>query len=155
MECSMMSQENAWLNGRELLISEIEIRVEAMRSEAEKTRGFRAGLLVFLERRLTRAKSALTTLRHLPSALSEGRRQTVDRMVSAIIGTLRHAEITLRGESGTPPEPDREFLRERRQGERRQSPSRRSGKRPEPAGQDEEPARPPEPDRDRDVGDGS
>jgi hypothetical protein len=119
MERSMMSQESAWLNGRELLISEIELRVEAMRSEAEKTRGFRAGLIVFLERRLTRAKSALTTLRHLPSAVSEGRRHTVDRMVSAIIGTLRHAEITLRGESGpresgTPPEPDREFLRERR-----------------------------------------
>ncbi len=151
----MMSQENAWLTGRELLISEIEIRVEAMRSEAEKTRGFRAGVLVFLERRLTRAKSALATLRHLPSALSEGRRQTVDRMVSAIIGTLRHAEITLRGESGTPPEPDQEFLRERRRAERRQSPSRRATRRPVPAGQDEDPASPPEPDRDRDVGDGS
>jgi hypothetical protein len=149
MECSMI-QENAWLTGRELLISEIEIRVEAMRSEAEKTRGFRAGLLVFLERRLTRAKSALATLRHLPSALSEGRRQTVDRMVSATIGTLRHAEITLRGESGTPPEPEREFPRERRQGERRQSTRTLV-----PAGQDEEPARPPEPDRDPDVGDGS
>ena len=42
----MMSQESAWLNGRELLISEIEIRVEAMRSEA-KTRGFRAGCSCF------------------------------------------------------------------------------------------------------------
>jgi hypothetical protein len=153
MECSMMSQENAWLTGRELLISEIEIRVEAMRSEAEKTRGFRAGFLVFLERRLTRAKSALATLRHLPSALSEGRRQTVDRMVSAIIGTLRHAEITLRGESGTPPEPDREFLRERRRGERRQDPSRTATGRRVPAGRDEEPASSPEPNRD--VGDGS
>lgn len=151
----MMSQENAWLTGRELLINEIEIRVEAIRSEAEKTRGFRAGVLVFLERRLTRAKSALATLRHLPSALSEGRRQTVDRMVSAIIGTLRHAEITLRGESGTPPEPDQEFIRERRRAERRQSPSRRATGRPEPTGQDEDPASPPEPDRDRDVGDGS
>ena len=151
----MMSQENAWLTGRELLINEIEIRVEAIRSEAEKTRGFRAGVLVFLERRLTRAKSALATLRHLPSALSEGRRQTVDRMVSAIIGTLRHAEITLRGESGTPPERDQEFIRERRRGERRQSPSRRAGRSPVPAGQDEDPASPPEPDRDRDVGDGS
>lgn len=154
----MMSQESAWLNGRELLISEIEIRVEAMRSEAEKTRGFRAGFLVFLERRLTRAKSALATLRHLPSAVSESRRHTVDRMVSAIIGTLRHAEITLRGESGrgesgTPPEPDREFLRERRRAERRQRPSRRATRPPMPAGQDEE--SPPEPDRDRDVGDGS
>ena len=154
----MMSQESAWLNGRELLISEIELRVEAMRSEAEKTRGFRAGLIVFLERRLTRAKSALTTLRHLPSAVSEGRRHTVDRMVSAIIGTLRHAEITLRGESGpresgTPPEPDREFLRERRRAERRQHPSRRATRPAVPAGQDEE--SPPEPDRDRHVGDGS
>jgi hypothetical protein len=150
MECSMMSQENAWLTGRELLISEIEIRVEAMRSEAEKTRGFRAELLVFLERRLTRAKSALATLRHLPSAVSEGRRQTVDRMVSAIIGTLRHAEITLRGESGTPAEPEREFLRERRQGDRRQSTRTLVS-----AGQDEEPASPPEPDRDPDAGNGS
>lgn len=150
-----MSQENAWLTGRELLINEIEIRVEAIRSEAEKARGFRAGVLVFLERRLTRAKSALATLRHLPSALSEGRRQTVDRMVSAIIGTLRHAEITLRGESGTPPERDQEFIRERRRGERRQFPSRRGSGSPVPAGQDEDPASPPEPDRDRDVGDGS
>jgi hypothetical protein len=144
MACSMMSRENVWLTGRELLISEIERRVEAMRSEAERTRGFRAGLLVFLERRLTRAKSALATLRHLPSALSESRRQTVDRMVSAIFGTLRHAEITLRGEAGTP-EPHREFVRERRQGERRQSASRRATRRSLPAGQ--EPASPPEPDR--------
>jgi hypothetical protein len=151
----MMSQEFAWLSGRELLISEIEIRVEAMRTEAEKARGFRAGLLVFLDRRLTRVKSALATLRHLPNALSEGRRQTIDRMVSAIIGTLRHAEITLRRESGTPPDEDRDLPSERRRGERRQYPSRRATRRPVPTGSDEEPAGPSEPHRDRDVGDGS
>ena len=150
-----MSQEYAWLSGRELLISEIEIRVEAMRMEVEKVRGFRAGLLVFLDRRLTRVKSALSTLRHLPGALSEGRRQTIDGMVSAIIRTLRHAEITLRGESATPSDPDAERVRERRHGERRQYPSRRATKRPVPAGPDEEPRSSPEKDQDRDVGDGS
>lgn len=150
----MMSQEFAWLSGRELLISEIEIRVEAMRTEAEKARGFRAGLLVFLDRRLTRVKSALATLRHLPNALSEGRRQTIDRMVSAIIGTLRHAEITLRRESGTPPDQDPDLPSERRQGERRQYPSRRGARNAVPAGQEEEPERSGEPDPDRDVGDG-
>jgi hypothetical protein len=151
----MMSQEYAWLTGRELLISEIEIRVEAMRMEAEKTRGFRAGLLVFLERRLIRVKSALATLRRVPGARSEGRRQTIDRMVSAIIGTLRHAEITLRGESRTPPKPDRDSPDERRRRERRQHPSRRETRRSVPAGQDDEPAGPPQPDQDQDVDDGS
>jgi hypothetical protein len=151
----MMSQEYAWLSGRELLISEIEIRVEAMRIEAEKARGFRAGLLVFLDRRLTRVKSALGTLRHLPGALSEGRRQTIDRMVSAIIGTLRHAEITLRGESGTPPERNRDPERERRRGERRQFPSRGASKRQVPAGPDDESTSPPEKDQGPDIGDGS
>jgi hypothetical protein len=152
-----MSPEYAWLTGRELLIGELEVRIEAMRARAEAgtVRGFRAGLLIFLDRRLNRVRSALATLRHLPGAFSDGRRQTVDRMVSAIIGTLRHAEITLRGESGTAPEPGREFLRERRRGERRQDSSRTATRRRVPAGRDAEPASSPEPDRDRDVGDGS
>jgi hypothetical protein len=152
----MMSQEYAWLTGRELLINEIEIRVEAMRAEAEQARGLRAGLLVFLERRLVRVKSVLGTLRNLSGAISESRRQTVDRMVSAIIGTLRHAESTLRGESGAQPDRDREsFASERRRGERRQYPSRRGIRTPVPAWEEADPeiARPPEPDPNE--GDGS
>ena len=80
----MMSPEYAWLTGRELLIGELEVRIEAMRARAEAgtVRGFRAGLLVFLDRRLNRVRSALATLRHLPGAFSDGRRQTVDRMNS-------------------------------------------------------------------------
>ena len=134
----MMSQEFAWLTGRELLINEIEIRVEAMREEAEKARGFRAGLLVFLERRLTRVKSVLGTLRNLPGAVSDGRRQTVDRMVSAIIGTLRHAEYTLRGEAATAHDA-RESVPERRQAERRKYPSRRGFGTRVPAGEEAQP----------------
>ncbi|HEY7028157.1 MAG TPA: hypothetical protein VH438_11150 [Gemmatimonadales bacterium] len=153
----MMSPEYAWLTGRELLIGELEVRIEAMRARAEAgtVRGFRAGLLVFLDRRLNRVRSALATLRHLPGAFSDGRRQTVDRMVSAIIGTLRHAEITLRGESGTAPPPEPDSRDERRRGERRKYPSRRGARLPVPAGEDEEPESQPEPGRDRDVGDGS
>jgi hypothetical protein len=68
----MMSPEYAWLTGRELLIGELEVRIEAMRARAEAgtVRGFRAGLLVFLDRRLNRVRSALATLRHLPGAFS-------------------------------------------------------------------------------------
>jgi hypothetical protein len=151
----MMSQEYAWLTGRELLISEIEVRVEAMRTEAAKAPGFRAGLLVFLERRLARVKSVLGTLRHLPSAVSEGRRQTVDRMVSAIIGTLRHAEFSLRGESGVPNDRERDAsVPERRREERRQYPSRRGGHTPVPAGEEAKPDDASGPDRDQDAADG-
>ncbi len=151
----MMSQEYVWLTGRELLISEIEIRVEAMRKEAEEARGLRAGVLVFLERRLARVKSVLGTLRNLPSAVSDGRRQTVDRMVSAIIGTLRHAEFTLRGESAAPGNRDQDsIVPERRRGERRQYPSRRARHTPVPAGHDAGPDDTSGPERDRDVGDG-
>jgi|GEM_PF-803125 hypothetical protein len=151
----MMSPEYAWLTGRELLIGELEVRIEAMRARAEAgtVRGFRAGLLVFLDRRLNRVRSALATLRHLPGAFSDGRRQTVDRMVSAIIGTLRHAEISLRGELPIKPDADQRFVPERRRGDRRQYPSRKGFRSSVPAGEDAE-QEAPRKKPDRDGGDG-
>ena len=90
--------EYPWLSGRELLVREISGRVEVVRTLVERHRtalGLKAGLVVFLERRLIHLREALAALRQLPNPPSEVRRQTVDRMVSAVVGTLRHAEVDL------------------------------------------------------------
>lgn len=133
----MVTQESAWLNGRELLVKELADRVAAMRSGLERlnvSASFKTGLLVFLERRLEHLREALDALRHLPHSSSAGLRQTLDRMVSAVAGTLRHAEIDGDEGGGRDPKPEPKS----RRGEPYPLPRRRVARDPVPAGERDE-----------------
>lgn len=92
----MMTEEYAWLTGRELLMTEVDRRIQAVRNTMSRDQpvlAFRAGLMIYLERRLDRLREMLLALRQSVHPISDGRRQTVDRMVSAVVETLRNAEI--------------------------------------------------------------
>jgi len=100
--------EWAWLDGRELLVREIESRMEELRNsilETRAERGLNAGLLVYLERRLARMQGALGELSDIPATACHDLRQTLDRMVSGAAATLWHAESLPRNlvESGRRP----------------------------------------------------
>ncbi len=92
----MFREDGPWLSGRELLLQEIDRRIEAIRSMAEielSVPAFRKGLLIFLERRAARLKETIATLRASISPIPVSRMRTVDRMMSSVVETLRHAEM--------------------------------------------------------------
>jgi hypothetical protein len=92
------TQEHIWLSGREMLVREIGGRVRTVRAgmAREGSLGaFRAGLIVFLERRLDHLREGLAALRQSTHPVAESKRQSLDRMVSAVAGTLRHVEVDL------------------------------------------------------------
>ena len=92
----MLQEDGSWLSGRELLLGEIDRRIGAVRRSAERDEpalAFRKGLVIFLERRVSRLKDTMHVLRTSINPISEGRRQTIDRMMSSVVETLRHAEL--------------------------------------------------------------
>jgi len=89
-------QDGLWLAGREMLLEEIDRRIGMVRLSAgreEPAMAFRTGLLIFLERRVSRLNDTLQALRGLRHPISDGRCQVIDRMLSSLVETLRHAEL--------------------------------------------------------------
>lgn len=96
MENSLLEKDGPWLTGRELLLGEIDRRIDAVREKSghhEPSHAFRKGLVIFLERRVDRLKDAIDALRDSLHPITEVRRQTIDRMLLSIVETLRHAEL--------------------------------------------------------------
>ncbi|MEO8031767.1 MAG: hypothetical protein ABJC74_03570 [Gemmatimonadota bacterium] len=92
----MSKEDGPWLSGRELLLNEIDRRIEGIRSMAEMelpVLAFRKGLLIFLERRVARLRDTIASLRNSISPIPESRMQTVDQMLSSVVETLRHVEL--------------------------------------------------------------
>lgn len=97
----MLQEDGPWLLGREMLLREIARRINAVRRSAEldqPTLAFRKGLVIFLERRVDRLNDAMATLRESLNPITEARRQTIDRMMSSVVETLRHAELEPAGQ---------------------------------------------------------
>ncbi|HKV72917.1 MAG TPA: hypothetical protein VJN95_00240 [Gemmatimonadales bacterium] len=92
----MLQESGFWFIGRVQLLREIDRRIDAVRrsvSHDQPTLAFRKGLVIYLERRIDRVRDALVALGDSLNPVSEGRRQTIDRMIASMIETLRHAEL--------------------------------------------------------------
>lgn len=92
----MLQDTGFWLIGRELLLCELDRRIDAVRcskAHDETTLAFNKGLVIYLERRIDRIRDAMLALGESLNPMSEGRRQTIDRMIASMIETLRHAEM--------------------------------------------------------------
>jgi hypothetical protein len=96
-----MHEQHTWLSGRAMLMSEIAARVRALRVVIDRrgeANGFRTGLVLFLERRLDHLREVLAVVQDSPSAAAQ--RQSLDRMIAAIVGTLRHVELEISVDRG-------------------------------------------------------
>jgi hypothetical protein len=94
----MPTSDHSWLTGRELLLDEIGSRLAEIRDRLSAERSVQAlsaGLVVYMERRMSRVKEALAALPTLTYPASEGGHQLLDRMVSSLVTTLLHAEADL------------------------------------------------------------
>jgi hypothetical protein len=94
----MATIESAWLSGRELLVRELGERVRVLRTRLEGGTGatpMPAGLVVFLERRLAHMQEGLAMVGRSSGMITQSVRHGLDRMLAALVGTLRHAEAAL------------------------------------------------------------
>ena len=118
----VIQEQHTWLNGRVLLMGEIGGRVQALRSAIDRrgvSQGFRAGLVLFLERRLEHLGEVIVALQASPHS-DPARQQSLDRMLAAVVGTLRHVELEISIDMGRNadwapvPAPDRRLVSARR-----------------------------------------
>jgi hypothetical protein len=94
----MLTNDYSWLTGRELLLNELGTRLAEIRDRLTTDRSAQAlsiGLVVYMECRMARMKDALAALPSLSYPASEVGQQLLDRMVSALVTTLLHAESSL------------------------------------------------------------